>query len=366
MLPSCLCSTSASAVSCRQGLGVFGMSGRGRRSSKGAEELAAEVASPTPAVLAAAGPALEAVAAPSATPVLDAAASLGADDGYDGYDEYGDDFLTAAAAPVAALDPLSGPTEPRLHGVAHVAAAGKCAVGAGYGAHVGGAGGHDVAENVRASHRGKPKNAAGKPVPYRTRYVEDPAERAGFELGAVDGLLRGADGSAFDTTGSRCGVPGLDKGKGGLGIDGSEIYVQDGDHMYTADPDKEARGVHEYQRGESPDVMELMHHSSMLAGAEVDGAGTIAAKDGYLKMLTNHSGHYRPGKDNLLGTLQSMADRGVEVGTAKAGLAGGAGVTDMWHAGHFLASGGDEDVMRGGDAMREQLLATVPRFGDDG
>jgi len=48
------------------------------------------------------------------------------------------------------------------------------------------------------------------------------------------------------------------------------------------------------------------HHSSLLAGANVAGAGELKASNGHLKWLSNKSGHYRPSVVHLLQTLHQL------------------------------------------------------------
>ncbi len=53
------------------------------------------------------------------------------------------------------------------------------------------------------------------------------------------------------------------------------------------------------------------HHSSLLAGGNVAGAGELKAINGWLAYLSNKSGHYRPNLDHLIQTLHQLDKHGV-------------------------------------------------------
>ncbi len=55
------------------------------------------------------------------------------------------------------------------------------------------------------------------------------------------------------------------------------------------------------------------HHSSLLAGAPVAGAGEIEVQRGLITWLSNKSGHYRPGRDHLLQVLGMLQSKGVDL-----------------------------------------------------
>ncbi len=62
------------------------------------------------------------------------------------------------------------------------------------------------------------------------------------------------------------------------------------------------------------------HHSSLLAGANVAGAGEMQVWDGQLKWISNKSGHYFPECEHFLQTLHSFQKKGVELGGVKVGF----------------------------------------------
>ncbi len=55
------------------------------------------------------------------------------------------------------------------------------------------------------------------------------------------------------------------------------------------------------------------HHSSFLAAAAAAGAGEISVKQGVLKKITNQSGHYLPGKEQVVQVLQELRENGVSL-----------------------------------------------------
>lgn len=55
------------------------------------------------------------------------------------------------------------------------------------------------------------------------------------------------------------------------------------------------------------------HHSSFLAGDDVAVAGELIIKDGVLKGINRHSGHYRPEKAQLRQIMQELKGRGADL-----------------------------------------------------
>lgn len=59
------------------------------------------------------------------------------------------------------------------------------------------------------------------------------------------------------------------------------------------------------------------HHSSLLAGTEVAGAGEVKVLGGKLVHISNKSGHYAPGAAHLLQTLYLLNKRGIDLNQTK-------------------------------------------------
>ncbi|MFK2827300.1 hypothetical protein QYG89_17055, partial [Bacillus sp. B190/17] len=74
------------------------------------------------------------------------------------------------------------------------------------------------------------------------------------------------------------------------------IFTMDGKGQFlTADAIKENedRGQDALNRGHSQ--QERFHHSSFNAGEAVAGAGEMQVRDGQVELVSDTSGHYRPG-----------------------------------------------------------------------
>lgn len=105
------------------------------------------------------------------------------------------------------------------------------------------------------------------------------------KLSINGGLLRTADGKLFDTSGLVTHFSGP----------GYAIYVMScSGHLHA--------GSHSVGH---------RHHSSFLGGAPVFGAGEIKAEGGRITFLSNKSGHYVPGRNQLLAVLAMLQQGGV-------------------------------------------------------
>jgi hypothetical protein len=70
------------------------------------------------------------------------------------------------------------------------------------------------------------------------------------------------------------------------------------------------------------DVLTVQHHSSFLAGGAVASAGEIDVASGRIQLVSNVSGHYRPGPAYLWQALLHMDTNGVALGGVKVEVAG--------------------------------------------
>jgi hypothetical protein len=132
--------------------------------------------------------------------------------------------------------------------------------------------------------------------PYRAFYPHTvhymtPAEREEHRLFVdADGHLRSAgDGRLYDTT------SGVSAWSGG----GQAIFVMDGSGNLYATLDQRVGHT---------------HHSSLLGGEPVAGAGEIEVEDGRLVSMTNQSGHYRPTMAMNDRVLRSLREQGLVTG----------------------------------------------------
>jgi hypothetical protein len=123
----------------------------------------------------------------------------------------------------------------------------------------------------------------------KTVYYMGPEAREQHRLFVdAEGNLRSAkDGSLFDTS------RGVTHWSGG----GRAIFVMDGSgNLYAS--------LHQ--------SVGNMHHSSLLAGAPVAGAGEIEVRGGKLVGMTDQSGHYHPTVADNDRVLQSLRDQGLK------------------------------------------------------
>ena len=159
----------------------------------------------------------------------------------------------------------------------------------------------------------------------RTRYVRDPRDAALHRIQVDRGgrLRKVTTGDLFETTGMFPGVRGWDRER----VDGRALFTLATDGtLYAGDGTTLAIGAREYvEVGRQPsspasratylpDVLEFWHHSSFVDGASVLCAGEIATDaGGFARLVSNHSGHYRPGPLHLLAFLEGLAASGVRM-----------------------------------------------------
>jgi len=113
-------------------------------------------------------------------------------------------------------------------------------------------------------------------------------------------VLRVEDGKLVDETGRP-----LDPQLGGEGHErrsGFAIYVMLGDGTIYVSFDHDQGSF---------------HHSSLVAGAPVAGAGDMTVIDGDLLELSNSSGHYRPPSESLERVAARLTELGVDMAAVK-------------------------------------------------
>lgn len=117
-----------------------------------------------------------------------------------------------------------------------------------------------------------------QPHEAKVRYFT-PEERAHFELKlGKDGLIRDANGELYDTFGQEA------------------IFVMDENGRFFAS---------EYSK------YGVFHHSSLVEGGPVSGAGKILVKEGKLILLIDESGHYHPTRELTQQVLSELAEYGI-------------------------------------------------------
>lgn len=118
----------------------------------------------------------------------------------------------------------------------------------------------------------------------QVEYDNDIRKQAATRISVQGGLLITGDGKPFDTTRMVTMFSGP----------GNAIYVMSPDGHFHV----------------SSHSVGYRHHSSLLAGASVGGAGEMCVREGRLVWISNKSGHYHPLPINLLQTLLSLARQG--------------------------------------------------------
>ncbi|MFF0637974.1 hypothetical protein ACFYTS_36400 [Nocardia sp. NPDC004151] len=136
---------------------------------------------------------------------------------------------------------------------------------------------------------------AGEHLPGNTRWngthvhYLTPTERAPYKLAIANGLLYNSQGTPFDTTTANT----LWTPRGGRAI-----FVMD----TTGDIYSSPRHI-----------LGQFHHSSFLSGAPVSAAGELAAKDGHLHLISDHSTHYRPPRRITRQLLDNLRRHGIQI-----------------------------------------------------
>jgi hypothetical protein len=146
----------------------------------------------------------------------------------------------------------------------------------------------------------------------KTRYFDE-AEQQASTVRAKDGRLVDPKGQLVDTTAA-------------TGI-GTFMAGGAGKHIYAMGEDNEMRAVdpwaaHRETRLDGgtddpgtavPHALELVNHSSLIAGDRAAAAGEITAEKGKLQQVSDQSGHYRPDNPMLHQAVKHFADEGIDM-----------------------------------------------------
>lgn len=156
--------------------------------------------------------------------------------------------------------------------------------------------GDDVPTDAKLLDRYRNESDPNEPFPFRpfrtpVHYMSAEEREAHRLFVDGDGCLRRAhDGSLFDTSSARTLHSGV----------GRAIFVMDGHgNLYAT---LEQRLGH-------------IHHSSLLGGADVAGAGEIEVINGRLGAMTDQSGHYQPKPEMNDRVMESLRRQGLTTGT---------------------------------------------------
>jgi hypothetical protein len=125
----------------------------------------------------------------------------------------------------------------------------------------------------------------------QVKYLSD-AERAGYKLEFRDGKIYDSSGRLFDTQDAATAHSG----------GGRAIFVMDENgNIYAS----KVQQVGEF------------HHSSLAAGQPVAAAGEMSVQDGVLKVISDKSGHYTPGRTYTQQALDSLQSSGIDTSTVQ-------------------------------------------------
>jgi len=144
----------------------------------------------------------------------------------------------------------------------------------------------------------------------RTRYF-DAREQMDRAVQIQGGLLTDGNDRPLDTSGATGrGTADGDKGK--------HIFaLTPGGTMRAADPWAHHREVRlpgqADENGVASAALELVNHSSLVAGGDVAGAGDLRVEQGKLQSVSDQSGHYQPNHTMLRNVLDHFADGGVDM-----------------------------------------------------
>lgn len=177
---------------------------------------------------------------------------------------------------------------------------------------------------------------------------------------SVDGegrLMR--NGARLDSTGA--------KGPADREVSNRMIFAMSdyGDLMATDQSAEMAKNMARVDAGETKD-WEYFHHSSFFEGDDVAAAGEIEAQEGLIKRITPNSGHYTPETRHTWNAVNELALDGADLSSALVDhyrrdaygdlqKSGDKPVTDTFHAGEILASGGDASTLEAKADMRAQM-----------
>jgi hypothetical protein len=127
----------------------------------------------------------------------------------------------------------------------------------------------------------------GTPVRYLSQ-----SERRAYEITFQGGKMYDASGAPFDTS------------------DASTVFSAEGRAIFVMDENGDFYASKFQQVGR-------FHHSSLAGGEPVAAAGEMKVEQGVLILISNKSGHYRPGPTFMEQALDSLSRKGIGTGGVK-------------------------------------------------
>jgi hypothetical protein len=116
-----------------------------------------------------------------------------------------------------------------------------------------------------------------------------------------------------------------------------------------------------------PHALELVNHSSLIAGGRAAAAGEITVEQGKLQQLSDQSGHYKPDNPMLYQAVKHFADDGVDMHDVAVKMTGkkpGKRPT-IASAREFMQYGGSADAQKQIHDQRKELREDVEDAVDD-
>jgi hypothetical protein len=115
-------------------------------------------------------------------------------------------------------------------------------------------------------------------------------------------------------------------------------------------------------------VIGQYHHSSLLGGARVFGAGEIKVENGTIKLLTNKSGHYRPSQESLYCVLSMLQQNNSPLDFSITELAAATderkyGSVEEFMKANYKDDDGDKRLMEAQERLRQEEEAMRNRGG---
>ncbi|THF77589.1 hypothetical protein [Cohnella fermenti] len=161
----------------------------------------------------------------------------------------------------------------------------------------------------------------------KTLYAND-KERAGYERTFNGGgkMMNRSDGKTTDTIGA------LQSATKGAKADRHIFTMDQKGKFYSTDSVKEnlarSKQIHDQRKQDLKDLqndpekreklrnmqlphMKRIHHSTFGAGADVAGAGELQVRDGQVELVSDASGHYKPGAKQMIQTVQQLGRNNV-------------------------------------------------------
>lgn len=190
---------------------------------------------------------------------------------------------------------------------------------------------------------------AGKWDTPTTKYASNAGE---YKASVQGGKLVGADGKDADSTAAKKAWT-KDKNQ-------RLNYAMDGQGgTYLSDPEAERKGMMNAAKAAGHNQIERINHSTMVAGGDVAGAGTLGIQGGKVTHIGDGSGHYKPGVAQTHQVAKQLASQGVMDPSRSTFEMDGRGGKDMLVSGNELMSYGE-----GKDNPMEQAKATFAASGN--